>query len=279
MGVLAIWRYPVKAMLGECLTAVELDHAGCAGDRRYVVVDVDTGEKIANKRGPTHPALRACRAELLDDPGDPLPLRVTLPDGEVVEAEEIEPALSSLLGRRVKLQAAEGGTPGQFGAPGGHQDFAPVHFVTTRTLAHLRALLPDAVWDPRRFRPNLLLDDGDVPGEFSEDALLGRSLRAPSGLELAVGLPTPRCVVATRAHEEVPADPRVLKTIARYHEFDLGAFGRHGCAGAYAETRAPGRLRVGDVLVPGAPTGSASAAIEASLARVQALLRGADAAP
>ncbi|WAS89966.1 MOSC domain-containing protein [Nannocystis punicea] len=252
MGVLAIWRYPVKAMLGEPLTEVEVDHAGCTGDRRYVAVDVDTGEAIANKRGPTHPALRACRAALLADRDEPVPLRVTLPDGEVVEGAAVEPALSSLLGRRVRLQAA-GDAPGRFAAPGGHQDFAPVHVLTTRTLAHLRALLPDAAWDVRRFRPNFLLDDGDEPGAFSEDALLGRDLRGPSGLALAVGLPTPRCVVVTRAHEEVPADPRVLRTIADHHEFDLGPFGRHACAGAYAETRTPGRVRVGDVLVPTAP--------------------------
>lgn len=146
---------------------------------------------------------------------------MTLPDGEIVENAEIEPALSSLLGRRVRLEAAND-SPGRFATPGRHQDFAPVHFITTRTLAHLRALEPDASWDVRRFRPNLLLDDGDAPGEFSEDALLGRDLHAPSGLALAVGLPTPRCVVATRAHEDAPADPRVLRTIAEHHTIDLG---------------------------------------------------------
>ncbi|MCY1063800.1 MOSC domain-containing protein [Nannocystis sp. RBIL2] len=273
MGVLAIWRYPVKAMLGESLPETYVDHAGCDGDRKYVAVDVDTGETIANKRGPTHPALRACRAALLADRDAPLPLRVTLPDGEVVEGADIEPALSSLLGRRVRLQAA-GDAPGRFAAPGRHQDFAPVHVLTTRTLAHLRALQPEVAWDPRRFRPNFLLDDGDAPGAFSEDALLGRDLRGPSGLALAVGLPTPRCVVVTRAHEELAADPRTLRTIAEHHEFDLGPFGRHACAGAYAETRSPGRVRVGEVLIPDGDPDSPSAAIATSLARVQALLAG-----
>ena len=53
---------------------------------------------------------------------------------------------------------------GALGAPGGHQDFAPVHLLTTRTLAQLRALHPEIAWDVRRFRPNLVLDDGDGPG-------------------------------------------------------------------------------------------------------------------
>jgi uncharacterized protein YcbX len=274
MGVLAIWRYPVKAMLGESLPEVEVEAAGCAGDRRWVTVDVETGERIANKRGPTHPALRACRAALLEDSDAPLPLRVTLPDGEVVAEAEIEPALSSLLGRRVRLEAADE-QPGQFGRPGRHQDFAPVHFITTRTLAHLQALRPETAWDVRRFRPNLLLDDGDAPGAFAEDALLGGRLHGPSGLALEVGLPTPRCVVAGRAHEEVPADPQVLRTIAEHHTFDLGPFGRHGCVGAYAEAQCSGRVRVGEVLRPEAPAVPPAAAIEAALARVQALLAGA----
>jgi uncharacterized protein YcbX len=34
MGVLAIWRYPVKAMLGELLDAVEVGPQGRTGDRR-----------------------------------------------------------------------------------------------------------------------------------------------------------------------------------------------------------------------------------------------------
>jgi hypothetical protein len=93
IGVLAIWRYPVKAMLGEPLDAVEIGPAGCTGDRRWIVVDADTGERIANKRGPTDPRLRACRAELLDASDDGLPLRITLPGGEMHEGRETERAI------------------------------------------------------------------------------------------------------------------------------------------------------------------------------------------
>ena len=52
MGVVAIWRYPVKAMLGELLDAVAIGPRGCEGDRRWIVVDATTGERVANKRGP-----------------------------------------------------------------------------------------------------------------------------------------------------------------------------------------------------------------------------------
>jgi len=248
VGVLAIWRYPVKAMLGELLEAVEVGSGGCEGDRRWVVTDADTGERIANKRGPTDPALRACRAQLLDEPGSAPPLKVTLPDGTEVVGAAIETALSDLLGRRVTLREFESDGAGRPGAPAAHHDFAPLHVLTTRTLAHLRSVAPTPDWDARRFRPNLVLDDGDEPGAFSEDALLGRSLRAPSGCELRVGLPTPRCVVPTRAQDDLPRDPAILGTIARHHVIDVGSYGRYACAGAYAEVLEPGRVGVGDWL-------------------------------
>ena len=231
MGVLALWRYPVKAMLGELLDAVEIGPAGCTGDRRWIVVDARTGERIANKRGPTDPRLRACRAELVEDR-----LRVTLPDGEVLEGAEIEAALSELLERPVRLEV------------GAHHDFAPIHFITTSTLASLRALAPESDWDVRRFRPNLVLDDGAPVEGFAEDGLLGGRLRGPSGLELTVELPTPRCVVPTRAQDGLPADPGILRTLVREHRIDLGPVGRQGCAGAYAEVARAGRVRVGERL-------------------------------
>ena len=62
MGVLAILRYPVKAMLGERVAAAAIGAGGVEGDREWVVVDRDSGERIANKRGPTDPRLRASRA-------------------------------------------------------------------------------------------------------------------------------------------------------------------------------------------------------------------------
>ncbi len=249
MGVLTIWRYPVKAMLGELLDAVAIGPGGCEGDRRWVVVDEDTGEQIANKRGPTDPRLRACRAELLEGSQHELPLRITLSDGESLEGPEIEPALSHLLERRVRFQRAGGPATGRLLGTGAFHDAAPVHLVTTRTLAHLRAIAPGSDWDVRRLRPNLVLDDGERPGEFTEDLLVGGRLIAESGLALGVALPTPRCVVPTRAHDELPADPNILRALVTHHRFDLGPFGRQGCVGTYAEVARAGDLRVGERLV------------------------------
>ena len=248
MGVLAIWRYPVKAMLGELLEAVEVGPGGCEGDRRWVVVDVQTGERIANKRGPTDPRLRSCRAELLDGSDARLPLQITLPDGTALQGDEIEAALSELLERHVRLERSRARGDGRLATTGAYHDLAPIHFVTKRTLAHLSAVAPECDWDARRLRPNLLLDDDGPAQGFSEDALIGATLHAASGVELLVALPTPRCVVPTRAHEELRRDPRILKTIVQRHRIDLGPFGRHGCLGAYAEVVHGGRLRRGERL-------------------------------
>ncbi len=233
VGVLAIWRYPVKAMLGELLRSVQVTAAGLEGDRRWVVADRRTGEPIASKRGPTDARLRACRARL-DGEGR---LAITLPDGTLATGTgDAGDALSELLERHVELRDAERR----------HHDFAPVHLMTTRSLAHMRAVAPESDWDPRRFRPNLLLDDGEAGG-LSEPSMVGAELHR-GGLRLTVELPTPRCVVPTRASEELPRDPSLLRRIVRESRWDLGPVGRQPCLGAYAFVTTSGSLTAGDRL-------------------------------
>lgn len=247
MGVVALWRYPVKAMLGELLDAIQVGAGGLVGDRMWVVVDNATEERIANKRGPTDPRLRACGAQLEPggDDGDGV-LQVTLPNGETVSGSAVDGALSELLERHVRMERADGAGEARLGRPAAHHDFAPVHLLTTRTLAHLSSVAPATTWDVRRFRPNVVLDDGHAPGEFTEDRLMGAELRGPSGIRLAVRLPTPRCVVPTRACEELRPDRDLLRVIAQHHRIDLGLFGHQPCVGAYAEIGHEGRLAVGD---------------------------------
>ena len=40
-AVAAIWRYPVKSMMGEELNACEVTSRGVAGDRAYAFIDAD----------------------------------------------------------------------------------------------------------------------------------------------------------------------------------------------------------------------------------------------
>ena len=245
MGVLAIWRYPVKAMLGELLDRARVRSGGIEGDRRWVVRDARTGDPIASKRGPTDPRLRECRAEI-DGEGR---LTVAAPGGAGMArgATAAAELLSDLLGRPVTLDEHPGSGRG-FLRTSGHHDLAPLHVLTTGSLNHMRRMAPGSDWDPRRFRPNLLLDDG-LPGDaLSETRLLGTELRSGSGAALAVGLPTPRCVVTTRAREELPRDTGLLRRIAQVSRWDLGPFGRPACLGTYAEVVSEGTVEVGERL-------------------------------
>ena len=98
--------------------------------------------------------------------------------------------------------------------------------------------------------------------------MIGARIRAPSGLEMTVGLPTTRCVVPTRAREGLPADPAILRTIVARHRIELGPVGRQGCAGSYAEIGRGGDVGVGERLdvSPGAAEGED--VIHASLSRL-----------
>jgi uncharacterized protein YcbX len=43
MAVSALFRYPVKSMLGEAVERCRIDEGGVLGDRSYALVDVETG--------------------------------------------------------------------------------------------------------------------------------------------------------------------------------------------------------------------------------------------
>ena len=47
----ALWRYPVKSMLGEELNAAEVTPRGLLGDRQFAIVDAATG-KVAGAKNP-----------------------------------------------------------------------------------------------------------------------------------------------------------------------------------------------------------------------------------
>jgi hypothetical protein len=90
-------------------------------------------------------------------------------------------------------------------------------------------------------------------------------------VRLRVGLPTPRCVVPTRAREELAADPALLRAIAGQSRWDLGPFGRPACLGAYAEVARGGHLVVGERLsVEPRAEGTPESTVAATVERVRA---------
>ena len=129
-------------------------------------------------------------------------------------------------------------------------DLAPLHLLTTATLSRLVELgrdnpggRPD--FDPRRYRPNLLLeDDGDG---FVEDGWVGSTLTVGDA-QINVSMLTMRCVMTTLGQRDLHPDVDTLRTIARHHRQEIPGLGTWACAGVYAGVSSAGTVRVGDVL-------------------------------
>ncbi|MEV6028000.1 MOSC domain-containing protein [Streptomyces sp. NPDC052036] len=131
-------------------------------------------------------------------------------------------------------------------APGTFFDNGRIHLVTTSSLAVLRAVRPDYDFDPRRFRPNLVIDTGEGQG-FLEDTCVGCRVRVGEAL-CRVVVPTPRCVVPTLGHDELRPDLSLMRTISRTHRLPVFDLGRLACLGVYLDVLAPGLVRAGDPL-------------------------------
>jgi MOSC domain-containing protein len=244
-SVTALWRYPVKSMLGEAIAASVITERGLAHDRAYALRDRVTG-KIASAKYPRFWAkLLQCRAAVLpeEDATVGSPVAITLPDGctVVTQTDGADAALSAALGRDVALLASapagaeiekywpdiegmpvrEQVTSGKiaFGAPPGtFFDYAPIHLLTTATLDQLTAHYPAGCFDARRFRPNIVIAPAGGMAGFVENDWVGHELLIGPEARLRIIDPSPRCVVTTLAHgDDLQPDPGILRAIAAHN--------------------------------------------------------------
>ena len=270
--VIKLRRYPVKSMLGQEVAVSTVTRTGLAGDRRLAVVSRTTG-KIASAKYPRlWRDLLTLSAETLDE--DNLSqVRITLPGGKTVDSTDTDAdaILSEVLNEPVRLTATP--PPGatldravpdavlregiaaqvpadviQIGAgspPGTFVDFAPLHLLTTGTLARIAELSPFGKSDFERYRPNLVIRSIN-PG-FTENDWLNRDLRVGPDLVLRVIARTPRCAVPTLAHGDLPRNTEALRVLARHNRITpMESMDPEPCAGVYAEVLTPGRVRTGD---------------------------------
>jgi uncharacterized protein YcbX len=279
MNIASLYRYPVKSMLGEEIAESVVTERGFAGDRGYALIDLETGHVASAKHPRKWVALLQCRARYLDEPqavASLPPIEITLPDGRAIRSDQpdVDAVLSGLTGRRVTLSCQPPETPVREanraeadvvweaeairqetmggGAPSGtFFDFAPIHIITTATLARLHEIAPDSVFDPRRFRPNIVVNVAEAPSGFVENGWLGQALDLGSARLYATD-PTPRCVVTTLAHGSIERDLGVLKTVVQNNSVaSVTVAPGHvfqGVAGIYARSVADGVIRVGDLL-------------------------------
>ncbi len=250
----------MKSVMGESLNGALVTEKGLAGDRAYALVDDDgriSTAKIPRKWG----ALYASRARYIEEPnGNGLPpAEITFPDGErlMTSAPDIDARLSSLLGRDVKLitekpegiklespplglvPEPEDDNTMDFPVVNGFFDLGSLHLLTTATLNKLRDLSPGTRFEPRRFRPNIVVDSPDGTEGFAENEWPGKILAIGDEVRIKVTMPTIRCVVTTLAQDDLPADPAVLRTAAEHNSANVGV---------YAMVERGGKIRRGDRL-------------------------------
>ena len=225
--VVAIWRYPVKSMAGEPLEDADVSWHGVAGDRRWAFVRdgvVDSGFPwltIRQRREMWHYRPRFV------EPSRPDRSRtlVATPDGQELDVTDAALAEALAPGSRVIRQDR------------GVFDTFPLSLISTRSI-HALGERVGQVLDPRRFRPNLLVEvHDDVP--FPEDAWVGGVLRV-GGLRVRMDKRDGRCAVITVDPDSLERDAAVLRRVLDERE---------GCLGIYGSTVEPGRVSVGDAVV------------------------------
>jgi uncharacterized protein YcbX len=271
----ALWRFPIKSMLGERVDEILVTSRGVVGDRAFGLIDCDTG-KIASAKNPRRWAsLLSFRAQYVEPPeaDDQLPtVRITFPDGTDHYSSDpsIDESLSEALGRPVRLLSeppaqpvlenyhpdieelpeAERDTVSEsqmgFFAPNTFQDAAPLQLMSTATLARLTEIRPETAFDARRFRPNVVIATSGSPIGFVENDWAGQTIALGAAVQARGILSVPRCVITTLGQQELPRDNAVLQTIARNNRIDIPTLGPSPCAGLYAVVLSGGSVRRSD---------------------------------
>ncbi|WP_024851228.1 MOSC domain-containing protein [Hydrogenovibrio kuenenii] len=113
---------------------------------------------------------------------------------------------------------------------------SPFHIITTASIAHLKNLQPNADWDIRRFRPNIVIEPVDGELGLQEQDWIGKQLKV-GGISIDCSSPAPRCGAVTRQQQGLDADKSMLRTIIKEADQNLGIYGdiSHG-----------GNIQVGD---------------------------------
>lgn len=218
-----IWRYPVKAMIGERVERAGVDVRGLVGDRLWAVYDEE--RRIASgkssRRFRRYDDVLRLRARTVEP----------VPGASVVEIDD--PVRAP--GRTVQVGSpgADAWLSARVGVPlvvrqesdVQHHDDSPVHLVGTATLAWLAERFGGTP-DVRRLRANLLVGTAEP---FEEEDW--RALRIED-VELAVGDRAPRCRMLDLVEGRPVAD-RWLAGVT--HERDMHV-------GIYATATTPGEV-------------------------------------
>ncbi len=234
--VAALWRYPVQSMRGERVEALSVGLERPIGDRGYGIFDPEAGHIAVSARGKRHwRPLVTWSARYLAEPAADAPLppvEIEFEDGSRLrgDAPDIDAKLAERLGWDAKFVRLADSVPAY--------KHAPIHALTSATLATLQRRYPAGRFEPPRFRPNLFIETEARDG-FVESGWLGRTL-AVGGTRLTIDEHTVRCVMTTLPQGDLPQDPGILATVTEANK-------QH--AGVYCGVTLPGTIRVGDPVI------------------------------
>ena len=262
--VQALWRYPVKSMLGDSPSQLDVDPRGIRGDRAYALWDHSSGRVASAKNPRLWQGLLGYRARFREEPTPEAPLPPVLigpreDDGSAgicSGEDDVDAFFSELFGRRVSLldSPPEGASLDQYWPPvegrafqdvtnalelptGTFFDACPIHAITTATLEQLRQLEPELDFAVERFRPNLLIATPPESTGFVEEGWSGACLQIGEQLVLRIDGGCPRCVVTTLAQGALEENLEILRATARHNGV---------VAGIRLSVVSPGPVAVGD---------------------------------
>ena len=219
---------------------------GCQHGVPAVVVLENLWKEDKNPR--KWPRLFEFRAAFVEPPvvGTELPpVRVTLPDGATVltKQSDFNKVVSQVLERDVVLSSTTLQSPSleefwpevegitynnavtdEAMPPLTFFDLAPIHILTTSTLARLSELYPQGHFDVRRFRPNIVIESAGGEKDFVENDWIGRTLAIGEEVRLRITGACPRCVMTTLPQSDLPRDLGILRTAAKYNSANVGVY-------------------------------------------------------
>lgn len=287
-SVTALWRFPVKSMLGEQLQEVEVTALGVLGDRAYALIDQDTGKVVSAKSVKLYPDLFQCSAAFVESPrlGETIPaVQISLPDGTLIrsDATDVDAVLSAFFNRNVRLAqvAPDDYTIDQYhpdveGAdPGGNRDKvvaqplgsalfsaigmqSPIPVGSFLDAYPLTVITSSTLARLSELQPESQFDvrrfrmnviiDSQQTG-FIENDWVGQSLTLGDDVRTHVAMPDARCVMTTLAQGDLPKDTDVLRALVCHNKLQVGELGQFPCAGVYAVVATQGNISIGDPVV------------------------------
>lgn len=248
---------PVRGLALQHPASIELVDGGVLEDRRFYLVD-EHGRLVDRLLASGLVQVAA------ETNADATWLRITLPDGAVVEGDVTldEPVATEVYGRHAVGHVVRGPwaaalTPFahrpvvlvRCDKPGGTRIRAgemnvrnAVSLVSDGSLRELAHQLGVEAVDGRRFR---MLVELDGAGAHEEDTWIGESVAISSAV-LSITKPDARCAITTQNPDTGERDLDTLRTLIRYRGFRAGDPEKKVDFGVLGEVLQPGSIAVGD---------------------------------